>query len=379
MVAGLVVTLCHTGAEFEALKKSWNSLLERSHSRSVFLTWEWQYTWWCHLGQDVGLSLVIVRSVTGELVGIAPFCVTKSGILPVHVLSFMGTTYVSSEYLDIISHPEYEKEVAMAVAQVFLDDKGSWDLVVRTDLNDSSVTLRYLKDLLQSPKILIEQSLCQSCPYLSLPTSSDMFRAGLGSETRASLKRRTKKLGQLGAVVESIKSVDEVPAQLHTLFSLHEKRWRLRGLRGNFREESVRRFHLDVARLFLGCGWLGLYTLQTNDNTIACLYGFNYARKYYYFQAGFDPSWANHSPGFVLMGRCIEDAIAQGLDEFDYLRGMEPYKRRWTKTQRQTWCLTIIPEDRTRGRLHYRSKQIVKRSKAIVKRALAAFSSGAGR
>ena len=34
------------------LRDEWNDLLRRSRFDTVFLTWEWQSTWWQHLGRD---------------------------------------------------------------------------------------------------------------------------------------------------------------------------------------------------------------------------------------------------------------------------------------------------------------------------------------
>ena len=36
---------------FWALKPEWNDLLRRSYYDNLFLTWEWQSTWWKHLGE----------------------------------------------------------------------------------------------------------------------------------------------------------------------------------------------------------------------------------------------------------------------------------------------------------------------------------------
>ena len=34
---------------FDDLKADWNTLLARSRSDTLFLTWEWQTTWWLSL------------------------------------------------------------------------------------------------------------------------------------------------------------------------------------------------------------------------------------------------------------------------------------------------------------------------------------------
>lgn len=57
--------------DFEALSSAWNELLDISLDRHVFLTWEWQFTWWKHFGQGRQLNIVLVKD-SGRIVAIAP-------------------------------------------------------------------------------------------------------------------------------------------------------------------------------------------------------------------------------------------------------------------------------------------------------------------
>src|SRR2546430_12209639 len=63
-------------AAFEALREEWDALLEASPSQCLFLTWEWLYTWWKHLGGDRSLCIITARS-GDELVAIAPFALRQ--------------------------------------------------------------------------------------------------------------------------------------------------------------------------------------------------------------------------------------------------------------------------------------------------------------
>jgi CelD/BcsL family acetyltransferase involved in cellulose biosynthesis len=275
--------------------------------------------------------------------------------------------------LDIIADEKYEQQVATAVAEMLLIGTDSYDLIVLPDLLESSLTMKNFKESIQAHNARIAQRHSQYCPYLSLPTTSDELMSSLGSETRASLRRRSRKVDQLGAKVELVSDVSALAPGLDMLFVLHGKRWALRGQTGNFSNATVRAFHEDVARRFLDRDWLKLYMLKLDGKVVASIYTFSYAQKLFYYQAGFNPTWSKHSPGFVLMGRCIEDAIARGLLEFDYLRGDEPYKKRWTKTRRETWSLTIVPRDRYKGLVHFCAGQMIRTAKAFAKRVLAAI------
>ena len=363
-----------TDAQFEALRPEWNELLARSRCQSVFLTWEWLNAWWRHIGSRTSqLGILTIRIPSGRLVGIGPFCITRSDVMGASVLRFLGTTRVSSEYLDVICESGLESQIAPAVAQALFDRSVSWDLLVLSDLLESATVLNELRPHVLARGVAWEETVSQHCPYLTLPETKEKFLSVLGASTRALLKRRTRKLMQLGAEIEEVDSADAllVSMRLDALFALHEKRWTMRGRKGNMGEDAIHLFHREVAQTFLERGWLRLYSLKVHDKVIASLYSFRYGGKLFYYQAGFDPSWSNYSPGLVLMGQGIERAISEGLEEFDYLRGLEPYKTRWTKIQRETRCLTLVPAGRLKGYAYFRGKQVLRSSKAIVKWSIA--------
>jgi CelD/BcsL family acetyltransferase involved in cellulose biosynthesis len=52
--------------------------------------------------------------------------------------------------------------------------------------------------------------------------------------------------------------------------------------------------------------------------------------------------------GLVLLARTVSDAFAEGLQEFDFLRGNEGYKGEWARDER--WTLQLRLWRGTRGR-----------------------------
>jgi CelD/BcsL family acetyltransferase involved in cellulose biosynthesis len=48
-----------------------------------------------------------------------------------------------------------------------------------------------------------------------------------------------------------------------------------------------------------------------------------------YYQAGRDPAWNDASVGFVLLAHSIRAALEDGVREYRFLRGHEPFKYRF--------------------------------------------------
>ena len=103
--------------QFHSLHKTWNHLLQISHINSIYLTWEWLYTWWQTYGE--GRELFIICAFKGNrLIAIVPFLKRKRIKLGLHeqiVLEFLGTgeskeDEVSSNVMEPIVHPDFTIE-----------------------------------------------------------------------------------------------------------------------------------------------------------------------------------------------------------------------------------------------------------------------------
>jgi CelD/BcsL family acetyltransferase involved in cellulose biosynthesis len=70
-------------------------------------------------------------------------------------------------------------------------------------------------------------------------------------------------------------------------------------------------------------------------------YGLDDGRSYYVYSGGYDPEWKNASPGMILLGLSLEDAIKRGLKRYDFLRGTEGYKFDWATSTRETVSVLI--------------------------------------
>ena len=117
---------------FAALKAEWNTLLQRSRYDTVFLTHEWQTTWWESLGEG-DLWIVAFRRVdSNELVGIAPlyFVTPEQGRWAgKRKFNIVGCIEVS-DYLDLIVAKGWEPAVYKAFyAWLQSDDAPAWDVL----------------------------------------------------------------------------------------------------------------------------------------------------------------------------------------------------------------------------------------------------------
>ncbi|GMV36502.1 MAG: hypothetical protein AMXMBFR61_10100 [Fimbriimonadales bacterium] len=177
---------------------------------------------------------------------------------------------------------------------------------------------------------------------LQLPRSWDQYIRMLSAKMRSNLKRGHRDLAAIGGRIRLLGRV-EVEEGMRTLFALHSSRWHRRGLPGSFASRRARAFHLDWSRQAAERGWLRLYALEASGRTIAMLYGVQYGQTFAYYQAGFDTEFRRLSPGALLVGQAIRDAIEDGCEWFDFLRGEEKYKSRWKAEHTEMHWRLLMP------------------------------------
>ena len=106
-------------------------------------------------------------------------------------------------------------------------------------------------------------------------------------------------------------------------------------------------------------GWVRLFTLEADGVPVAVLYCYAYAGHYYFYQGGWDPTYAPYRVGLVLMHNAIVHAVAEGAHIFDFLRGEEAYKDRWAT--RRTTSVRLIGWTRPGLRFLSAAQELVER------------------
>ena len=78
------------------------------------------------------------------------------------------------------------------------------------------------------------------------------------------------------------------------------------------------------------------WLIEIGDAVVGAYYGFHHRGRAYAYLGGFDPAYAQESPGAILIGKAIAEAAREGAREFDFLRGRENYKYGWGAEDRWT-------------------------------------------
>jgi CelD/BcsL family acetyltransferase involved in cellulose biosynthesis len=315
---------------YTELRAPWQALIADAPSATPFQTWEWQETWHRHYGRH-RKGFAIAVWVGDDLVGLMPFVRSRSLCRTVRPAG-IGP----SDYLQPLARRGFEEDVAIAIAYA-LSEMPDVDLVDLHQVRETQpLAARF-------PSVeSIDQA---TCLVLDLPSTYDRYLSMLGKSLRYDVRKLDK-----GHVTIEMATEGTASASLEILFDQHRRRWKKRGLPGAFLGRAPK-FHADWVQQAIRNRWLRLGVLRKEGTAIGAIYAMNLGETTYYYQAGFDPAFASASPGTLLVAHTIREAINDGATRFDFMRGDEPYKRRWKPQHAYSNRRILVPGAGILGRV----------------------------
>jgi CelD/BcsL family acetyltransferase involved in cellulose biosynthesis len=325
--------------DLEALglrRQEWNRLVERSHTNTVFQTFEWQTCWWKAFGGDAQLLLLLAEA-GGELVAIAPLMLSHKRIWgrSRRVIEFIGGS--ACDYGDFIVDSA-QPEVWSLMLHWLAENERSWDLLSLANIADTSPLLHLLPDFFRHCAYPLHLQALNECPtYIFADPAADQLLV-----KKKSLKRHFNYFRRHGQLeFKQCDSPEEILEYLDVFFEQHIRRWALSGCPSQFLQERERNFYRELVQAFAPTGWLLFSVLLFDQTPIAFHFGFEYANRIFYIKPTFDIDHFTHSPGEVLLKYLLEDALERRMAEFDFTVGGEAYKYRFANHVRLSYVAEV--------------------------------------
>ncbi|TKJ37261.1 hypothetical protein CEE37_14200 [candidate division LCP-89 bacterium B3_LCP] len=359
--------------EFLKLEKKWRDLLGLCPCHTIFQTWEWIATWLDT--HEEKPYIICVLTSNDELVAILPFHEVSKGIFS--ILRLVGEP--DSDYLDLIIKDGFERRVLNFFFDDILEETSSIGIVEFDSIHQESRLHSILNE--KSPEGFNLSISKKVCPYISLPKNWDEFLTSLSSSTRYSVRRKKRKAEKdFRLHIDYAKTEEEFSKRMQNFIEQHQLRWQSMDKPGAFARDSFTMFHETVGLEFFRKGWARLYYLDFDNAPVATYYLFNYNNCLLFYLSGFDTAFAKYSPSMILMVKAIRDAIEEGMEEFDLMRGSGDYKFKWTSSVRENrsykfmrdsfYVRTYLLVNRIIGKVARGTKYVPERLKVILRRIL---------
>jgi CelD/BcsL family acetyltransferase involved in cellulose biosynthesis len=324
----LTVGWATTAEEFKSFEPHWNALLARSGVDSIFLTFEWLWTWWEHFGAGHRLLVAVVRRAE-RVVALVPWMISKrEGFRQVQFVSHKLT-----DRKDFIIDGSEDRHSVMRLVLGSLDRLPGWDLLLMDRFSEESVCFPALKAVLaEYPQ---QRSMLRKrwvAPYVAIEGDWDRFWNQLGAKFRISRKYNMNRLhrAKRGPVFQFKLDADEIDAWVDRFAALHISQWKTaRGDYSLFEDPAMVRFYKALAHRTWPSGWVRMSALLLENEVAAMDLSFEYQGIFYGTLTCYDPRFASFSPGQMLQLELLREAFVRPLREFDLMSGGESYKLRF--------------------------------------------------
>lgn len=319
----LEVKLLRSLRELVEIQEPWDRLWEQSDSTSPLTRNQPLVIWLKHFADERDLRVVTVWE-SDQLVAALPLVIVrKRGLkvaeLPNNEWSFSG---------DLLIEKSNQANVMSALVQglnqvetlaVCLD----W---VKLEQPKWSVLLNLLKARQQSafskPRFAVAE--------IPAPASPDAFLSGLSKNHRKKMRRADKALAAHGNVelvdYESSKLADH----LNEAFAIEHRGWKGDDGTSIRSDRNVESYFRSLAASLDADGFLAIQFLRVDGRAVAFDFGFLAKGVRGSHKISYDPEFAKSSPGQVLVGKQIENALDDGVERFDTIGPATEAIQKWT-------------------------------------------------
>ncbi len=316
-MSGLETALVTNEPALRALAPAWEALWRRCPAATPFQHPAFLLPWWrtFHPG---ALRVVVVRA-GDDLVGLAPLYLEEGP----HGRRLLPLGISLGDYLDCLVDPARTTAVGEAIADACRGEAVHWEALAPGACALALPVPPGARDRVESQ---------DACPVLVLPEGADLG-AALPSGKARKLRMARHRGARRDARIETA-APDTGASLMDHLVRLHGARWTSRGEPGVLADALVQDFHALAWPGLLAAGLLRLHALHLDGHVAGVYYGFAHGSRAYAYLGGFDPAFAFESPGTLLIGHAIAEALGRGAREFHFLRGQETYKYEWGAVDR---------------------------------------------
>lgn len=171
------------------------------------------------------------------------------------------------------------------------------------------------------------------CPFADISKGYQVWLETRSKGFRSTLKAAEKRAAANGLFVERLAPSRHGHLDLSDLFiEFHRERFGAASLFAH--TPTAAAFVKNALPRLFQAGDAMVFGLWARDQLIGlnlCMVG---ATSLGYWNAGFKSAFAQFSPGTLMIHAALREAVACGFAEFDFLRGPEAYKMKWTTDSR---------------------------------------------
>jgi CelD/BcsL family acetyltransferase involved in cellulose biosynthesis len=308
------------------LIRGWDELAERTDA-NPFLRAGWFLAWWRAFGKGRLEVLTVHRHA--RMVGVVAMTRHRGGLVS-----------ASNWHSPMFGFLAEDVTTAGMLGSAVLRRAGH------------AATVRFLDegDHLTEPALAraaagrVRRLVLERSPYIDTEGDWESYENGLETRRRRELRRRWRRLKELGQVTFE---VDRGERDLDQLFNeglgVEGSGWKDQRGTAIQAQPETRQFYREVAGWAADRGWLVLAFLRLDGRPLAFDYCLEHDGVHYLLKTGYDPRFRHLAPGMLLRHEMIRRAHTGSVSMYDFLGDDNPWKLDWTNRFHQRSELRVYP------------------------------------
>ena len=317
-------------AKLEALAADWDRLWDGDDRGEIFQSFLWARAWWGACGRTVELCTPVVYAGS-DVLGILPLIVREGR------LEFLGSPH--ADYGDVICAEAASGQVLEWSFRT-LQKQGGWREGLLDGLPAESRIVRHAVTMPASVRGDLQLIAAETCYAIRLGDQAAEILDGLARKQH--LRRRQNKLEKAGKVAfRHLESVPEALQHLELFFVCQRRRRAIHGKSSAAESEEFRQLLRNLIREFDLKQRLHFGVLELNGRPLAWHLSFEVHDKLVFYQQTFEVDAWDFAPGEALLRYLLLFAKGRVGREFDFTRGDEPFKARFSNHERTVYRLWL--------------------------------------
>jgi CelD/BcsL family acetyltransferase involved in cellulose biosynthesis len=309
----------------EALEPAWRDLEEAVTSRTHLSSCDFLIPWYRRYAGPYGGTPLVGFAWRGrDLVGLAPLTLLhgRTGGIPVRRIEFAPSDVPAGEFLIRDGRAD-----VVAVLLASLAGTVHFDVLCLDGFDPASAQLDALGRAARRHRMAVHADE-HAFAFVDLRHGYAGYYAGLSSNSRHNLNKKTRKIQAAGFQVDWVFATDapdRIDRAIERLIAINEASYKLGGRR---LADEHRGFLADLVRRLARRGTLALPLLSIGGRDAAFILGVAERGCFYDVAIAYDESCATLSPGTFLMQQTLQRLADAGIHTV-VSHGAHEYKRHW--------------------------------------------------
>ncbi|MGH6636434.1 MAG: GNAT family N-acetyltransferase [Gammaproteobacteria bacterium] len=256
-------------------------------------------------------------------------------------------------------HEILARQDRATIVKALLSKHEDWDIFCMGNVLSQGATEMALRELREDIGSALVTRSGESSPYISIQKGWDAFLAEKSGNFRSQLKRKEKKLRQLGELKAIwFTSEEQVPQLLADILVVEKNSWKEGLGMAISNNQAEQQYYQRLLPFLAQRDWLYANVLRLNGDPVAYSLCYAFNRRVGQLKTSFDHRLREFSPGIVANKVTIQKAFDIQATEFDFLGDVMRHKIEWADEIREHRDFYLFSK-RLKATLIGRIKQVI--------------------